>query len=236
MEASLEIRRAEGDNVAMGALYSNLAIVAEYEGDYESSVALNKKGLELRVEAGDTVGIAISEMNLGVMLQRLGRMEEARARQEASLELRRQIGDPRMIALGEHNLGILLRELGDYDASRTLFASALRVQRDQRDTWALAFMLEDVAVLATLLDEPELALRLAGAAAALREATQSQHGVVTQQELDRQLAPAHEALGDRAEAAVRAGGALGLDEAVAEALAFCESGSESGVVIPRSRF
>ena len=69
-----------------------------------------------------------------------------------------------------------MRELRDYDATTALFASALRVQRDQGDTWAIAFMLEDVAVLATLLGEAALALRLAGAAAALRNETNALHG------------------------------------------------------------
>ena len=68
MEASLEIRREVGDAGGAGALLSNLAIVAEYEGDYERSRALHEEGLALRVEAGDTAAIAISTMNLGVML------------------------------------------------------------------------------------------------------------------------------------------------------------------------
>ena len=222
MEASLEIRREAGDQVAMGALYSNLAIVAEYEGDYERSCELHEEGLALRVEAGDTAGIAVSQMNLGVMLQRLGRMDEGRARQEESLQLRREIGDPRMIALGEHNLGILTRTQGDYPATRKLFAGALRVQSDQGDKWALPFMLEDVAVLATFLGEPELALRLAGAGAALREETRAPRGSADQEELDSQLAPARAALGADGDAAWEAGRIGGLDRAVREALAFCE--------------
>ena len=105
--------------VAMGALYSNLAIVAEYEGDYERSCAFHEEGLALAHRRRATPRVSpISQMNLGVMLQRLGRMEEARARQEESLRLRREIGDPRMIALGEHNLGILTRTQGDYDATK----------------------------------------------------------------------------------------------------------------------
>jgi tetratricopeptide (TPR) repeat protein len=155
------------------------------------------------------------------MLQRLGRYEEARARQEESLRLRREIGDPRMIALAEHNLGILTRALGDYGATRELFAGALHVQRDQGDTWALAFMLEDVAVLATLLCDPELALRLAGAAAALRVETRSPHGLAAEKELAEHLAPAREALGARADEVWAEGEASGLDEAIGEALAFC---------------
>ena len=224
MEASLEIRREADDKVAMGALYSNLAIVAEYEGDYERSCELHEQGLALRVAAGDTAGIAVSEMNLGVMLQRLGRLDEARERQEESLRLRREIGDPRMIALGEHNLGILTRTQGDYSATKDLFAAALRVQRDQGDRWALAFMLEDVAVLATSSGEPELALHLAGAAAALRVETGAPHGVLAARELAAQLAPARDALGGQADATIREGESLGLDEAIRRALEFCERG------------
>ena len=200
LEKSLAIRRELGDEAAMGALLSNLAMIAEYQGDDERSCALHEEGLALRVAAGDTAGIAVSQMNLGVMLSRVGRMEEARARQEESLRLRREMGNPRMIALAEHNLGVLTRSEGDYEAARAFLASALRVQRDQNDRWALAFMLEDIAVLATLVGEAELALRLAGAGAALREETGAPRGPAAQEELDEQLTPAREALGERAEA------------------------------------
>ena len=69
----------------MGALLSNLAMIAEYQGDAERSCELHEEGLALRVEAGDLAGIAVSKMNLGVMLSRVGRIDEARARQEESL-------------------------------------------------------------------------------------------------------------------------------------------------------
>ena len=223
MEASLVIRRELDDKRAMGALYSNLAIVAEYDGDLERWRALHEEGLALRVEIGDVPGIAVSRMNLGLVLQALGRLDEARAQMEESLQLRREIGDPRMIALGEHNLGLLTRTEGQYAATRDLFAAALRVQRDLGDKWALAFMLEDIAVLATLHGEPELALRLAGAGAALREETRAPRGPAAQHELSAQLAPATDALGERADDVWRDGAKMGLEEAVAAALAYCEA-------------
>jgi len=222
MEASLAVRRELDDKPAMGALLSNLAIVAEYGGDLEQARALHEEGLAVRVEAGDLAGVAVSQMNLGVILFQLGRVEEGRAFQEQSLELRRQMGDPWMIALGEHNLGILTRSQGDYDTTKDLFAGALRVQRDQGDKWSLAFMLDDIAVLAALVGDAALALRLAGAGAALREETGTTRGAVDQEDLDRALAPARLALGTRADAAWDEGRALGLDEAIQQALAFCE--------------
>ncbi len=224
LEESLAIRRELGDAAGAGALLSNLGVMAEYDGDYERSIALHHEGLELRVLAGDKAAIAISLSNLGNVLLLEGRVDEARQRLEESLQLRRETGDPTSIALGEHNLGLLTRSLGDFETTRKLFAGALRVQSEQGDKWALAFMLEDVAVLATLLGEPELAVRLAGAGAALRDELGTPRGSADQAELDRQLAPAREALVGGAEAAWQAGRAAGLDAAVGEALAFCESG------------
>jgi tetratricopeptide (TPR) repeat protein len=222
LEASLEIRRELGDAAGAGALLSNLGVMAEYEGDYERSRALHEDGLALRIEAGDKAAIAISQMNLGNVLLLLGRPDEARDCQEESLRLRRETGDPHSIALGEHNLAILLRAEGDHDGARELFASALKTFRDHGDKWALAFILEDVAVLAVLIDEPVVALRLAGAGAAVREETGSPRGDADQQELDAQLAPAREALGERAEALWEAGRLGGVDDALRTALRLCE--------------
>jgi class 3 adenylate cyclase/tetratricopeptide (TPR) repeat protein len=222
LEASLSIRRELGEKAAMGALYSNLAIVAEYAGDIERSCELHEEGLALRIDAGDTAGVAVSRMNLGVMLAALGRADEAREHQEESLRLRREMGDPRMIALGEHNLGLLTRSQGDYEATRELFAGALHVQRDQNDRWALGFMLEDIAVLAALVGEPEHGLRLASAGGALRAEIDATRGPDAQGELDGHIAACRAALGERADAVWEAGRTMPLEDAIREALAFCE--------------
>ena len=111
---------------------------------------------------------------------------------------------------------------GDYEATRELFAGALTTFRDHGDKWALAFMLEDVAVLAVLVDEPAVAIRLSGAGAALREETGSSRGAADQEELDGQLAPARESLGARADALWEAGRLGGLDDAISAALRLCE--------------
>ena len=222
LEASLAIRREHGDAAGAGALLSNLGVMAEYEGDYERSRALHEEGLALRIEAGDKGAIAISQMNLGNVLLLLGRPDEARACQEESLRLRRETGDPWMIALGEHNLGNLTRAEGDYDTTLELYGSSLATLRDHGDKWALAFILEDVAALAVLLGEPAVALRVAGAAAAVREETGAPRAQADQEELDAQLAPAREVLGQRADALWEAGKLGGLEEAIRTALRLCE--------------
>ncbi len=220
LEASLEIRRELDDRAAMGALLSNLGIMAEYAGEYDRSQTLHEEGLAFRVGAGDKGAIAISLMNLGNVLLLQGHIDGARERQEESLRLRRETGDPWMIAMGEHNLGLLTRSQGDYETTRDLFARALRTFRDHGDKWALPFMLEDVAVVAVLVDEPELAMRLAGAGAAVRDETGAPRGPTDQDELDALLAPARESLGERADEVWHEGRRLGLDTAIDDALAF----------------
>jgi class 3 adenylate cyclase/tetratricopeptide (TPR) repeat protein len=224
LEASLAIRRELGDAAGAGALLSNLGVMAEYEGDYERARALHEEGLAYRVEAGDKAAIAVSLSNLGNVLLLQGDVDGARARQEESLALRRETGDPSKIALGEHNLGLLTRSQGDYETTRELFAGSLEVYERQGDKWALAFMLEDVAVLASLIGECELALRLAGAGAALRDEIGTPRGASDEAELQRNLEPAREALGERADVAWEDGRTLGLDQAIREARAFCDGG------------
>jgi tetratricopeptide (TPR) repeat protein len=208
----------------MGALLSNLGVMAEYEGDYDRSRDLHIEGLGYRLEAGDKAAIAISLSNLGNVLLLQGDVDQARGRLEESLQLRREIGDPRMIALGEHNLAVLARREGDYVATRRLLAGALRVQRDQEDKWAIAFMLEDIAVLAALEDHSRTALLLAGAAAALRDELGTPRGSAAQAELDEQLTSARDSLDPVADQVWAEGAAVGLDEAIRQALAYCEGG------------
>jgi DNA-binding CsgD family transcriptional regulator len=75
------------------------------------------------------------------------------------------------------------------------------------------------AFLASAEGQPARALRLAGAAAALRQQAETPLSKVSQRHLDEQLAPAREALGPLADAAMTEGSALSLNAAIAEALA-----------------
>jgi hypothetical protein len=81
-------------------------------------------------------------------------------------------------------------------------------------------MLEDVAVLATLLEQHEVALRLAGAGAAVRDEIGAPRGPADQQELDSGLRASRDTFGANASDAWEAGRRVGLDGAIEEALAF----------------
>ena len=224
MEASLAIRREVGDEVAMGALYSNLAIVAEYEGDYERSCALHEEGLALRIEAGDTAGIAVSQMNLGVMLQRArphGRGARPPGGEPPAAPRDRRPADDRPGRAQPGNPharsgrlrcseGVVRRARSAFSATRTTAGRSRSCSRtspcSRRSSASRS------SPFGWRAPEP-----------ALREETRAPHGLAAQEELDAQLAPAREALGERAEATWEAGSAAGLEAALKVALGFCEA-------------
>jgi predicted ATPase/DNA-binding NarL/FixJ family response regulator len=117
-------------------------------------------------------------------------------------------------------LGWLSLEAGDLDTARALFTEVLlggALQRGER--WGTALGLEGFAMLAVEQGLFERAVRLAGAAAALRQVIGAPAYPAERVALQRWLPTAQKALGAAsAEAAERAGRALAAEQALAEAL------------------
>lgn len=225
-EESLAIRERLGDRASMGGLYSNLAVIAEYGGDFEGARALNERALDIRTEVGDRWAIGVSQNNLGMVALHQGQFEEARGRFEEAMRLNREVGDAWMVAICHNNLGNANRGLGDGRAAREHYAASLRAYRDYDDRWALAFLLEDVAILAARDEGPGAgaAFELLGAAEALREAIGSPRGTSLEDDLTQQLAAGREAIGPAAaDAAVARGRAYTLARAIERGLEVCEA-------------
>jgi hypothetical protein len=108
-----------------------------------------------------------------------------------------------MVALAHHNLANAARARGDYAGARAEYAESLRIYRDYADRWALALLLEDIVVLAGLLDAPEHALELLGFADTLRRGCESPRGDELEAELETGLERAVALLDPAARAAAR---------------------------------
>jgi hypothetical protein len=140
------------------------------------------------------------------------------------MRLAREVGDTWLVAIGHNNLGNASRGLGDHDAARRHYGESLRAYRDFEDRWALAFLLEDVALLAASSADAPAALELIGAADALREAIGAPRAPSLAADIDRSLEGAATSLAGEARAAHRARGrALDVAEAIDRALTFCKS-------------
>jgi len=147
-EASREVRELIDDRAGLASILSNLGVVAEYEGDFDESRRHHERALELRRAIDDRWAIAVSYTNLGMIAVHEERFDDARELFEDSMRLNAEVGDTWMVAIAHNNLGNANRGLGRYAEALDHYAAALATIRTYRDYWALAFLFEDIALLA----------------------------------------------------------------------------------------
>lgn len=216
--ASLAIWRTLEDRAQTANLLSNLGVIASSEGDYAQANLLQQEALTLRRASGDRWRIAYSLNYLGNLANDLGDHHAAREQLSEALTLMRQVGDPWMIGNILNNLANALRDGGVYAAAHAHYRESLRIYQAFADQWALAYLFEDIGMLAALEGQPERALRLVGAGTALRNAIGAPLAPAEQQRLERVLAPARQLLDPAAQtAALTLGQNLGLERALAYA-------------------
>jgi class 3 adenylate cyclase/tetratricopeptide (TPR) repeat protein len=213
--ASLEIRRELDDQLKVGALLSNLAVVAEQLGEYDDARRLNEQALEVRALVGDPWAMSVSHNNLGMIALLQHDYRRAAVHIGESMRLAELVGDLWIVAVGRHNDGIAQRGLAHYAASGEAFAGALQTYLDHDDRWSIALLLEDVAFLAVDTGQERDALRLLGAADALRLELAAPRSPAPAQLLEDALSPARRSLGEDARAAVDEG-AVAKAEDIAE--------------------
>jgi hypothetical protein len=108
--------------------------------------------------------------------------------------------------------------LGDAAAAAERLGQSLEIYRSLGDRLGIASAIEGFAALAASTGQPERALRLAGAATALRESIQAPIAGPDLERLERYLKSARSDLGAGAAGALAQGGALSVDEAIGVAL------------------
>jgi adenylate cyclase len=218
--ASLAIRRELNDQQQIANLLSNLGIVSRASGELAQARSYQEEGLAIRRAIGSRWGIATSLNNLGNLLLDLGLFAEARVRLEEAVMIFREIGDRSVLAIALNTLANSCRGAADSESAVRLYRESLLLSHELGDRWATAYALEDIGGLAVLTDQPERALRLVGAAAALREALNAPLSPPEQALLDAALAPTRAALSAAEQsAATSQGRAMSVEQAVAEALA-----------------
>jgi len=225
MRESLAIRQQLGDQRQAAYLLGNLGIVARRQGNPELARSLYEESLELRRQLGDRWGIANVLNNLGNVTLDLGDHATACSRLGEAVAIHRELGDRWSIGNALNNLGNVVRTQGDYRAAKDLYNGSLAIYRDLGDKWALAYLFEDVAWLAALQRASQRALRLAAAAAVLREQIGAPLTPAEARKLAAAFEPARKALGEAEQAVATAEGrAMTLEESVAYALG--EPGSQ----------
>jgi non-specific serine/threonine protein kinase len=219
LEESIEIYRELGDGPGAAVVLWNLGRLSNEAGDLETARSSLEEGLELERRSGNERGIAQTRSSLGFTALLQGAHGPARAHLEESLRVLRRLGSTEDITRCLLFLGHLACDRGDYAAARARFAEMMEDGPLERHRYAVPFALEACVRLAAGEGHPKRALRLAGAADALRQTIGNPLPPAFQAYLRCDLDRARRALNeDEGAAAFEEGQAMTLQEATAHAL------------------
>jgi predicted ATPase len=193
-EESLEQWRGLADAHAVARGLSNLAGIANLQHDGPRARALYEESLATFRALNDRSGVAWALNHQGDVARDQGDSAAASALYQQSLADFRELGDGQGAGGCLADLGNLAREQQDYGAANALYRESLGIFRELDHKRGIARLLESFACSAAAQSEAERALRLAGAAAALRQSIGAPLTADEQSKLERGLEPARKGL------------------------------------------
>jgi predicted ATPase/DNA-binding CsgD family transcriptional regulator len=216
---SIRLGRALGDPVGEGiaTVYRGRCTmstgrIAEGAPDVERAVALVN-------EAGDRPAIAFTTFYSALVALLTGRLEAACDLFARSGALAAELGLAPLSARAQLMLGYPLLDLGELPAARTALAEGFQMSTDVGDRWFVRLGLGGFVGLAVKTRRPRLALRLAGAAEAYRDANEFSMPGPMEEIVDRWLVPTRARAGQAAGRLLAEGRELTPEEAVRLVLA-----------------
>jgi tetratricopeptide (TPR) repeat protein len=208
-----------GNSTDTARALSNLASVVRLQGDYARAHALYDECLAIFHNAGDSSGIAWTLNSLGDLAQESVDSLAARSFYEQSLSAFRELGDGWGVASVLCDLGRLSAAESNHQEAERLYRESIRMFQDLGHKRGIATVLEYFAVSALAQSRPEQSLRLAGAAAALRQRIGAPLIPAEHSRLEKKLEPARDALTNGAGLeAWSSGWEMSLEEAVSAVL------------------
>ena len=170
LKESIALARAAGNVFVMSWALSTLArVTADLHGDLDAARDYVNEGIRISREAGlDWSAAALGEM-LGTIASHRKDYVEARARFEEALIAYQEMGAHFNVILEKSNLAHLERSQGNYTQALELYRETIVGFCDVGQRGAVAHQLECFGFIAIAQNQFERALRLLGAAEALRE-------------------------------------------------------------------
>jgi predicted ATPase len=218
-EESLMRWRELGDRQAEARSLSNLASVVKMQGDSARALSIYSECLSIFQSLGDRTGVAWSMNYQGDVARDQGDSAAARTLYEQCLAMFRELGDRWGIAGTLADLGNLAREEKNFSTANSLYRESIRVFQELEHKRGIARLLECFACSAAAQHQAERSLRLAGAAAALRQNIGAPLTPTEQTKLEASLDSARQGLSNTADTtAWLEGWAMGVEKAIEEVL------------------
>ncbi len=200
-EESLALSCELGDKVGIASGSRRLGSVAYSQGDYASAHRLYAESLTLSRDLEEKAGIASALGSLGNVAYSQGDYASARAHHKEALALHRELGNKEGIAIALGNLAHVERRQEQASAARRLMMEGLTLARASDAKEVIAYLLASFAAVCAD-GQPERAVRLLGAADALRQSIGVPVAPLLAPEYDDLLAAERAQLGDERFAAL----------------------------------
>ena len=242
LEEALAIHRELNDAWGTAESLFVSGIVALYQGDYAVAHALLEESVTLFRDVGDREGVAVSLGVLGMVALSQGAYAAARSLLEETQAIFKSLADPRGVARALSVLGDVDFNQGDYEAAYARYEEAIGLLKDfvsayqhgpaefgpsqvgmaqvgLDDRWWMAWCLEGLGGVAAARKQTTRAIRIFGAAKALRDIISAPRPAAHRAAYERILATARAQLDETTFAATWAEGkAMTAEQAMEYAL------------------
>jgi predicted ATPase/DNA-binding winged helix-turn-helix (wHTH) protein len=223
-ERSLACWRLLPDRLAIARCLHNLANVVKVRGDYSRARWALREATGIFEDLGDRSGAAWSTNQQGDIAREQGDLNAARSLYQHALSAFRESGDRWGSARSLTDLAGIDSEQGEHLAAQTAYREALEIFAGLGHRRGMARALEGSASLALARGCAARALKLAAAAAHLRNLIGARLPHAEQFKLDQALLPAWESLGEAEGASAWAeGSAMSLEKVIQYSLEELES-------------
>ena len=161
------------DSWGLGMAYQNIARIAISKGDQDEKREYLAKFNELRREAPVSIQAGMSLMGLGRSESEQGNYENAIPLFEDALDVFSQLRIKNFQMAVKSQLGHIARYTGNLAGAKSIYRETIQGWQDIGNRGAIAHEMESFAAIAITEEEPQRALKLFGAAEALRERSNS---------------------------------------------------------------
>lgn len=173
---------------------SNLANIAKRQGDYAIARTAYESTLEAFRSAHDVRGMAVALNGLGDVAAAEGDLAGAGRLYEESLNMFRRIEDLWGVAGVLRDIGDLACRADDHSRAPVFYREALAVFHKLGNRRGMAMIMDRLAACAATHARHDVALKMAGAAAAMRESLGISVTAAEQEQLDQTISTACENL------------------------------------------
>jgi predicted ATPase/DNA-binding SARP family transcriptional activator len=216
----LAVSEEVGDVKGCALAHTAVGLVAMDRGDFVAARREFETALDASRRMASRIDQAILLHNLGEIALREGRLADAERAFAECLEIGRAAGAVHIIAYTECLLGQVAVATGEHDRAAALLESALASLEETHDELGVAYALEGIATAAAARGDAAGALRVAGAADAVRATIGKPRSADEEAALAPTLSGARDALGpERSRAEYDAGRATDASKAASLALA-----------------